>query len=278
MNKIFLFILVFSLLCTPSLAANKTEQHDTNQQTYSTTVSEFEILLRESQAENSTQQLNKVKGIYSGAINSLTQYDDSTLMTMGYSEETIALVQKVRATDNYIPTVAELASAAPKMTFYCHDFIASTPNNTTKVTFNWTFKWSSRPLQQRVDAVGAVWNHNGMFCKSATHEVTFSDGTTYDSTSSIYGMDIIKNDGNKSVTMTFPMFDDDSSSLWCVSGRGSFSLYKNEKVTSVQVAWGYGHQTMASIEGINLTLWGASLNFGSSYTTLCQDIRTYYVN
>lgn len=277
MKRIMLLILTFALLCTPSFAIDCNDSNISDQQVYAITKNEFEILLQDDTA-GSVQRLDRVQENYSNAIKCLTKYDDAVLISMGYSEETVALVQKFRTSENYAPTVAELTSAAPTMTFYVYDFIASTANNTTDVTFKWTFKWDSRPAQTKVDAVGAVWNHDHMYCSSASHEITFSDGTTYRTRDDLYDMGIHIDNDEKLIAMKFPMYSDNSSTIWCKSGKGQFSLHMNERVTSVQIAWGYGHQTYGRVESINITFGGGSLNFGSNYTTLCQDIRTYYVN
>ncbi len=264
-------ILAISMLCTCSFSYSSIEHPQTVIQ-----INEFEKCLIDTEAPSNQEKIIAAQLAYTDAVRNLVKYDREDLIAMGYSNSMVSLVEKFRQNKDYSPSIAELTSAAPTMTFYCSDFIASSVGNRTDVTFKWTFKWSSSPAMTRVDLVGAVWNHSGMSISQSSFEVTYTNGATYHD-DELYDMETKIDEDEQYIVMTFPM-DLDTSIATCKSGKGEFTLHLNERITSIQIAYGYGHQTIGKLESITVTYLGGSLNFGDSYDTLCSDVRTYYVN
>lgn len=273
MKRLLLYLLVAMLSCVSAYAAELAPE--TAQPMHMMETNEF-LSYIEKNGDSITDRM-QAKKEYSDALRDLTAYSETELMNMGYSNGTIDLVEKLREDMDYEPTEAELTAAAPTMTFYCYDFVASTAGNRTDATFKWTFEWDSRPNMRREDCVGAIWNVNGMVSQYESFQITFSDGTTYEDNDGLYGMEIVNESENRMLYYKFPM-DSDNSLAWCKSGRGEFRLHLNERVTAIQIAWGYGHQEVEEVTAITLSIGSFGVQFGNGYETLCGAVRTYYVN
>lgn len=183
---------------------------------------------------------------YIELLRELTEYSRDELIAMNYSAEKIEIVEKMKEDDQYIPSDEELSRAGATLRFTCVCSGSRVRDNNSWYDFIWSFRWSDTPLYKGKDIIAFHWVEDfSMDENSVEAEISYQGG------------------GN-----TYVMYSDNSSTIWCKSGKGQFSLHMNERVTSVQIAWGYGHQTHGRVENINITFGGGSLNFGSNYTTL----------
>ena len=273
MKKIFSLIMAVSILCTSTFAAGPSETMG-EVESYTSTSSEFAMFLEENSTARTAESYYEAKEKYISALRELGDYTDNDLIAAGYSEEVISLVKKLRSNESYSPELSELNSASPKMTFDCDVFSAPEGSNRTNVTFSWSFEWDSTPIVCLKDAVGVVWNREGMKFDSGDFSVTYGDDYTYHYSDGVYGIDMIDDNDNRTLAMVFPMSRDDTM-YRCKSGEGYFKLSKGTTLPSVQVRWGYGHQYRAPGNLYISITSGVGLTFGTYYETMCEDIATF---
>lgn len=271
-KRLISLLFAVTILCTSSFAINKEGPSNTVVQ-----INEFENLITQTSGSTERIRLNEAKDTYCDAIRTLTKYDNKMLLSSGYSNAMISLIEKFRDNPNYDPSTSELTEAAPTITFYCSAFTASSAANRTDVTFKWTFKWSDAPTIGRTDVIGAYWNHQGMTVERDSYEITLSNGRTYDNSDNIAHMETEINEEEQYIYQTFPI-KLDNTLAYCQSGRGEFTLHLNERVTSVQLSYGYGHQIEDRLASITIGVGYGYITFGKAYETYGGDVKTFYVN
>lgn len=280
MKKFLSLFLATLMLCTSMAAAVDVSDSISSDPPYAVKTNELAVYLEECNASASDENLISAVNQYCTAYKNLGVFSDDELTAMGYSDETVALVSELRANPDYQLTLSELNDASATMTFYPKTFVASTANNTTDVTFNWTFRWDSRPTVCRTDAIYAAWSLDESVVRGLDYTVTYSDGVTRTYSDGIYGMKVTQKD-EQSMYMTFRMGRDDSANAWCKSGSGTFTIHADTRYTFVQAKWGYGHQNndVDDVE-INVTWGSAGLKFDTedNYATMFSNIQTFYVN
>lgn len=220
---------------------------------------------------------------YINSLRILTSYSREELEALNYSEGNIQIIEKLKKDPSYIPSDAELLSAAATLDFWfaCSD----TYMRDTKTYFDyiWWYEWSSTPMFKNVDAIAFHWLGDFYMDEySAQAEITYSGNGNSVSENFHTEMKngILPNKNACCFEVPVSYGNDKTSGLYALEGSGSFTVRCNDHGhPDMSIEWAYG-EGMIGVQSVDIEVGNSlpSITLGKYYEIVVSGKRTYYVN
>lgn len=259
-------VLIFTIVTITSVSANDSIEENLITE-YVATYSEFEII--ENLKKQSDQEL-AAQGISKDEINEIRNFDpteellrraqlgNKTLKNMGYSDEQIEIFKKYEYKNDFqdtgeqktIPKEDMIILASKISVNMSQISFSHSSTNGTKATVNFSWSWSSLPIQRLTDIVAVSWGKElGSDRNSSYARVNYRNEVTGKITPKNFSIDTRV--PNRGCSFKFPM-NNYSYGGDAVSGYARVYLSEPDRnISTFEVLGAYGHNLIIPIPSVS---------------------------
>ncbi|WP_432405655.1 hypothetical protein [Wukongibacter sp. M2B1] len=220
----------------------------------------------------SSEEISSIRAFsFEKAIKERTlKNSDENLKNMGYTKKQIQIMRNFKGTDK------EVRALAAKANISLYKRYSSSSSDTSYLTMNFDYSWSSQPFHNGTDILAFAWSSGYNSNQSSSIvRARYYDGTNGNGRDKTISYEIYDKIPGSGCYFKVPLLGDGNKvpyGYYSKSGSGTIYLYKNALVGSAEVRFEYGHRQVTGSAKVSFP-GGLSIDF--NYGTKSVAVKNY---